>query len=385
MTRSPRQAWDIKRFWQTLTYFEAVPFLNCLQRLFFGQSNVPVQPPLKENKMMTTVLVINANSSVGQKVITHLLNRQFKVRVLEKNLELTHNTFADPVEIFAFENVTPAIFESVSTVINCSPLLNEWEYQELIDLAQQYLLSPDQTIFDFTQPTEDLKTIWGAVDDVVMGGVSSSQIQLSSVAEGTVCDRAIFSGQVSTANNGGFASVRTRNFSPPLNLANYEGIEIRIKGDGKRYKLITRCEGKWDGLSYCYSFDTLNNTPQTLRIPFPQFIPVFRAKTVPEVGKFDATSVYSLQLMHSKFEYDGDLNPTFSPGFFCLEIEKIKAYASTVTPQWLEIQPVLNSTFPHSVESLLRQSGLNYRLISYSEIDSDIESTVQSVVAAIAS
>ena len=58
MTRSPRQAWDIKRFWQTLTYFEAVPFLNCLQRLFFGQSDVLVQLPLKENKMMTTVLVM---------------------------------------------------------------------------------------------------------------------------------------------------------------------------------------------------------------------------------------------------------------------------------------------------------------------------------------
>jgi hypothetical protein len=256
-------------------------------------------------------------------------------------------------------------------VINCSPLSNEWEYQELFNLAQQYLLSPDQTIFDFTQPTDDLKTTWGAVDDVVMGGVSSSQIQLS-------CDCAIFSGQVSTANNGGFASVRTRNFSPPLNFANYEGIEIRIKGDGKRYKLITRCEGKWDGLSYCYSFDTLNNTPQTLRIPFQQFIPVFRAKTVPEVGKFDTTSVYSLQLMHSKFEYDGGLNPTFSPGFFCLEIETIKAYTSKVRPQWLEIQPVLNSAFCNSIESLLRQSGLNYCLISCSEIDSTLQLIVDS-------
>ena len=373
MTRSPRQAWDIKRFWQTLTYFEAVPFLNCLQRLFFGQSDVLVQLPLKENKMMTTVLVMNANSSVGEKVITHLLNRQFKVRVLEKKLGVAPNTFADPVEVLTVENITPAIFDSVSMVINCSPLSNEWEYQELLNLAQQYLLSPDPTIFDFTQPTEDLKTIWGAVDDVVMGGVSSSQIQFSR-------DCAVFSGQVSTANNGGFASVRTRNFSQPLNLANYQGIEISIKGDGKRYKLITRCEGKWDGLSYCYSFDTLNNTPQTLRIPFQQLIPVFRAKTVPEVGKFDPTSVYSLQLMHSKFEYDGGLNPTFSPGFFCLEIETIKAYTSKVRPQWIEIQPVLNSAFCNAVESLLRQSGLNYRLISCSEIDSDIESTLQSII-----
>ena len=118
MTRSPRQAWDIKRFWQTLTYFDAVPFLNCLQRLFFSQSNVPVQPPLEKNQIMTTVLVINAHSSVSEKVITYLLNRQFKVRVLEKNLGVAPNNFADSIEVFAVENITPAIFDSVGMVIN---------------------------------------------------------------------------------------------------------------------------------------------------------------------------------------------------------------------------------------------------------------------------
>jgi hypothetical protein len=82
--------------------------------------------------------------------------------------------------------------------------------------------------------------------------------------------------------------------------------------------------------------------------------------------------------MHSKFEYDGGLNPTFSPGFFCLEIETIKAYTSKVRPQWLEIQPVLNSAFCNSIESLLRQSGLNYCLISCSEIDSTLQLIVDS-------
>ena len=41
--------------------------------------------------------------------------------------------------------------------------------------------------------------------------------------------------------------------------------------------------------------------------------------------------------MHSKFEYDGELNRTFSPGLFALEIESIKAYGNPKTPQFIHI------------------------------------------------
>lgn len=79
-----------------------------------------------------------------------------------------------------------------------------------------------------------------------MGGVSSSRMS-PTCAEGTPA----FTGDVSVANNGGFASVRSRNFEPPLDLGAYEGIELRVKGDGQRYKLILRCEPGWDSISYC--------------------------------------------------------------------------------------------------------------------------------------
>lgn len=148
----------------------------------------------------------------------------------------------------------------------------------------------------------------------------------------------MFSGNVSIANNGGFASVRTKNLTPPLDLSDYEGIELRVQGDGKRYKFIIRCEGKWDGVGYSYSFDTFYNTPTTVRIPFSELVPVFRAKTVPEMGNFDPSCVYSMQLMQTKFEYDGALNPKFSPGLFRLEVNSIKAYGGKVnTPQFILI------------------------------------------------
>ena len=163
-----------------------------------------------------------------------------------------------------------------------------------------------------------------------MGGVSQSKIRLAN-------NQAIFSGIVSTDNNGGFASVRTRNFSTPLDLSGFEGIELKVKGDGKRYKFITRCEGKWDGIGYCYSFDTIYNFPTTIRIRFQDLIPVFRAKTVTNAARIDASKIYSLQLMLSKFEYDGGLNPKFEAGSFSLAIESIKAYSTQPKSQFILI------------------------------------------------
>ncbi|NJO42699.1 MAG: CIA30 family protein [Cyanobacteria bacterium CRU_2_1] len=175
-----------------------------------------------------------------------------------------------------------------------------------------------KTLFDFRQSTYDIREVWGALDDVVMGGVSQSGIQLGDSA-------ADFSGTVSTANSGGFASVRTRNFEPPLDLSAYRGIELRVKGDGNRYKFMLRTETRWDGIAYCYSFDTQADRWITIQIPFSAVVPVFRAKTV-EGNPIDPHHVYAMQLMLSKFEYDGALNPHFQPGFFQLQVEAIRAY-----------------------------------------------------------
>jgi outer membrane lipoprotein SlyB len=173
-------------------------------------------------------------------------------------------------------------------------------------------------IFDFTQPSSDLQEVWGALDDVVMGGVSQSGIQIGAAT-------ANFSGTVSTANSGGFASVRTRNFEPPLDLSEFDGIELRLKGDGNRYKFMLRTETRWDGIAHCYSFDTVADNWITVQIPFTAFTPVFRAKTVSN-SPIDPSRIYAMQLMLSKFEYDGELNPHFQAGFFQLQVESIQAY-----------------------------------------------------------
>lgn len=86
------------------------------------------------------------------------------------------------------------------------------------------------------------------------------------------------------------------------------------------------------------SFDTRPGEWQSIRLPFSSFVPVFRAKTVPDAPALDATKVTSIQLMLSKFEYDGRLNPTFREGEFELPLGWMRAYpAEPAVPRFVMV------------------------------------------------
>jgi uncharacterized protein YbjT (DUF2867 family) len=365
MTEKKRSQWDAGRFWQTVTYFEAFPFLGCLQRLFTGKKQ---EASPNKNKNMQTILVAGATGGVGKRVVRLLLENNYRVRALVRDSSKAKAILGEKVELFEGdltlpETLKPQLMDNVSAVICCTGVKvqpkegdtpdREKYYQgikfympevvdspELVDyrgiknllavVCPNIRSTQEKILFDFTNPSAEVKETWGAVDDVVMGGVSESSIRLQA-------NKAIFSGIVSTDNNGGFASVRTRNFDPPMDLSAYEGIELRVQGDGKRYKFILRCESKWDGVSYCYSFDIINNCWTTIRIPFRDLLPIFRAKTVRDANPFDSSKVYAMQLMLSKFEYDGGLNPNFQAGVFGLEVESIKTYGGQAKPQFVMI------------------------------------------------
>ena len=355
--------WKLNRLWQTLSYFEVIPLISSWQSIF--KSN---QSKNYNQQTTMTILVAGATGGVGKRVVKNLLEQNYRVRALVRDAAKAQEMLGDKVELFAAditipETLKPEMMQGISAVICCTgtkvqpvegdtptrekyyqgikfylpevvdtPELVEYEgIKNLVKVVSQHIsLATSKLLFDFANPNADIKEAWGAVDDVVMGGVSQSNIRLGE-------NKAIFSGIVSTDNNGGFASVRTRNFEPPLDLSDYEGIELKVIGDGKRYKFITRCEGKWDGIGYCYSFDTVYNFPTTIRIPFQDLIPVFRAKTVKEASQLDAAKVYSMQLMLSKFEYDGELNPNFEAGSFSLQVEYIKAYGGQAKPQFVQV------------------------------------------------
>ena len=158
---------------------------------------------------------------------------------------------------------------------------------------------------------------WGILDDIVMGGVSESQLELvPGAGENENSVAAVFQGDVSTKTgiaSGGFVSARTRNFNPPIDISKYDGIHLRVKGDGNRYKFILRDDEAWDGPSWSNTFDTTEGEWMDIQLPFTDLIPVVRTTTIPisQRRRFASSSVFSLQLMLSKFEYDGKLNPKF--------------------------------------------------------------------------
>ncbi|MBW4515349.1 MAG: CIA30 family protein [Timaviella obliquedivisa GSE-PSE-MK23-08B] len=222
-----------------------------------------------------------------------------------------------------------------------------------------------QPLFDFTQSSSNLKEVWGALDDVVMGGVSESNIRFKDgVAE--------FSGNVSIANSGGFASVRTRNFEPAIDLSNSDGIALRVKGDGNRYKFMLRTEARWDGVAHCHSFDTVANNWITVHVPFTEFIPVLRAKTVSN-SPLDTQRVSAFQLMLSKFEYDGALNPHFQPGLFQLQVESINGYRqSLLDSRKSHVPQLLVVSDSPQTDEMIRQSSIPHFIIYPSEKSVDL-------------
>jgi uncharacterized protein YbjT (DUF2867 family) len=361
-----RSQWDLCRFIETLTYFEVFPLLNWVKRLFPGGSPSQVYQ-LKGDKNLGVILVAGATGGVGKRVVQRLVTAGYQVRALVRDIDRARSILGDDVDLVAAditkpETLTPMVMANIQGVICCTAVRvqpvegdtpdrakynqgikfympevvgdtpENVEYQgvkNLVTAAAKFLPpANEKLIFDFTRPSTELKNVWGAVDDVVMGGVSASNMQF---LENT----AVFTGNVSTANNGGFASVRTKNFDPAWNLSGYEGVELRVKGDGQRYKLFLRTETKWDGVGYSYSFDTVENSWLTIRIPFSDLVPVFRAKIMPDCPPIDTSKVTSFQLMLSKFEYDGALNPAFSPGNFALELESITAYGGETLPQFV--------------------------------------------------
>jgi len=232
---------------------------------------------------------------------------------------------------------------------------------------------------------------WGPVDDVVMGGVSASGFDVHpGAAEDGISPAGVFAGNVTTANNGGFASTRTRNLTPPLNVAAYDGIELRVKGDGQRYKCVIKTDTSWDGVGYTASFDTTSaesagnkdgggggggnaasssSSWQTIKIPFSSLVPVFRAKTQYDAAPFDPSRVTSIQLMLSKFEYDGKLNPSFREGRFELPVEKIQAYSEDPELPRVVLVKSDDSGDENSVKEgeVVKKSGVSYSVVNLSD------------------
>lgn len=133
-------------------------------------------------------------------------------------------------------------------------------------LISSLLLQGNMMLFDFNK--DCIIAHWKVVDDVVMGGRSSGNININQHGN------AVFSGTVSLENNGGFSSVRYQ-FNQKK-IADYHRLTIRLKGDGKRYQFRVKSH-KEHAYSYIYDFSTSGNW-QTIEIPFMDMAPFYRGR-----------------------------------------------------------------------------------------------------------
>ena len=144
----------------------------------------------------------------------------------------------------------------------------------------------ERTLFDFSSPGSASK--WHSIDDRIMGGCSQSQPEHSADAGMR------FHGTVSLANNGGFASIRSA--TTAADLGGYSGLRLRLRGDGKTYKISLRTDCFFDGISYQAEFATRAGTWQEVDLPFTCFTPTHHGITLSTVAPLDPAQVQSFGL-----------------------------------------------------------------------------------------
>jgi len=170
---------------------------------------------------------------------------------------------------------------------------------------------PTLLITDFTSNTANLG--WYVVNDEVMGGQSEGDFKIE---EGEL----VFAGRTNT-NGGGFSSIRTKALE--LNLSSYEGVQLHVRGDGRRYTWRLTTDASWRGrpISYWAEFETSDGKWTIISIPFASFVPKFRGSRL-DAPKLDPGKITGMGLMI----YDN------LDGVFQLRLESVRALGIAKNP-----------------------------------------------------
>ena len=141
--------------------------------------------------------------------------------------------------------------------------------------------------FDTPSSTHD----WHSINDGVMGGASSSQLRFDSARY------AVFEGEISLQNNGGFASVRMS--SLPLGDPGTRAYLLTAWGDGRTYKLNLRTDAGFDGVNYQASFVPVAGQWTQTVLPVADFLATFRGRPMPAAPALRPELVTQVGLMIS--------------------------------------------------------------------------------------
>jgi hypothetical protein len=140
---------------------------------------------------------------------------------------------------------------------------------------------------------------WDYFSDQVMGGVSEGRVAFETVDNQPVLR---LSGNVSTANRGGFIQARTELEAPLSDTA--QGIVLTVRGNAQPYYLHLRT--KWTVLPwqlYQAKFET-SETWQEVRVPFEAFAPYGKLLR----QSFNISDVRSIAVVAFGRDHDADLS-----------------------------------------------------------------------------
>ena len=155
------------------------------------------------------------------------------------------------------------------------------------------MTAPGDQPEEYAQLNNLTRMEWVSLGDPVMGGCSEGSATPDE--DGSLC----FEGVVRLDNGGGFASVKA-DLDTPLDLSGWKGIQLRVKGDGRHYKLGLRLSTNRNSPVYQHRVATEAGQWQTLHLAFRDFEASLRGKKRPEAPPLDPTSIWSLSLFVSE-------------------------------------------------------------------------------------
>jgi hypothetical protein len=154
------------------------------------------------------------------------------------------------------------------------------------DEPGRFTAADQRVIFDFD--ARDSSGEWNSVNDDVMGGVSTGGFRISE--QGML----EFKGVVSLENNGGFASVRSG--TAKYDLSDFEGLLIRVRGDGHRYACNLRTDFEIMAGSYQQRFETKKEEWSEIALPFHDFIATSFGQVMQDAPKLNPEKIRSFGL-----------------------------------------------------------------------------------------
>jgi len=171
------------------------------------------------------------------------------------------------------------------------------------------------------------------IDDVIMGGVSKSQL-------GTGSSLASWRGLVRT-EGGGFCGQRTKPFVTPLNLTGADGLYIKCRlasdSDAERrvWKLTLRTdEGRGEVVYQASYVPPVGPEPEPVNVPFSDFVLVRGPVAIPGAPKVsNVSAIYQLGMTVSKFVLGPQMTEleNFRNGTFQLDISELGVYTEHPT------------------------------------------------------